>query len=141
MIPMEEMEGRMSGEAHRQLVRSAVDAGMNTFRLWGGGMYLPPAWYDACDEYGMLIYHDRACGRDRSAAPRLILPATRHAAPRTALRRARRSPKPRSSLPCAAEMFAQGNHGPHGSDIEAAEIRHVVRGLSHHPSGESIKQF
>ncbi len=64
MIPMEEMEGRMSGEAHRQLVRSAVDAGMNTFRLWGGGMYLPPAWYDACDEYGMLIYHDRACGRN-----------------------------------------------------------------------------
>ena len=39
-------------------------------------------------------------------------------------------------------MFAQGNHGPHGSDIEAAEIRHVVRGLSHHPSVaicESIK--
>jgi hypothetical protein len=90
MIPMEEMEGRMSGEAHRQLVRSAVDAGMNTFRLWGGGMYLPPAWYDACDEYGMLIYHD--------------------------------------------QMFAQGNHGPTGSATEAAEIRHVVRGLSHHPS-------
>ena len=59
MIPMEEMEGRMSGEAHRQLVRSAVEAGMNTFRLWGGGMYLPPSWYDACDEFGMLIYHDQ----------------------------------------------------------------------------------
>ena len=61
---------------------------------------------------------------------------------RPALRRARRSPGPRAFFPCAAEMFAQGNHGPHGSDIEAAEIRHVVRGLSHHPSVaicESIK--
>ena len=90
MIPMEEMEGRMSADAHRWLVRSAVEAGMNTFRLWGGGHYLPPAWYDACDEMGMLIYHD--------------------------------------------QMFAQGNHGPTVNDKQEAEIRHVVRGLSHHPS-------
>jgi hypothetical protein len=57
-IPMEELEGRMSGVAHRRLVQSAVDGGMNTLRVWGGGMFLPDAWYDACDELGVLVYHD-----------------------------------------------------------------------------------
>ena len=45
MIPMDELEGRMSAAAHRQLVRSAADAGMNTLRVWGGGIFLPRAWY------------------------------------------------------------------------------------------------
>ena len=58
MIPMEELEGRMNAEAHRQLVRSAVDGGMNTLRVWGGGMFLPDPWYDACDELGIIVYHD-----------------------------------------------------------------------------------
>ena len=58
MIPMEELEGRMDSVAHKILVKSSVDAGMNTLRVWGGGMFLPHAWYDACDEYGVLVYHD-----------------------------------------------------------------------------------
>jgi len=58
MIPMEELEGRMSSEAHRVLVRSAVDGGMNTLRVWGGGMFLPDVWYDACDDLGIIVYHD-----------------------------------------------------------------------------------
>ena len=45
MIPMDELEGRMSASAHRQLVRSAADGGMNTLRVWGGGIFLPRAWY------------------------------------------------------------------------------------------------
>ena len=51
MIPMEELEGRMSGIAHRQLVKSAADGSFNTLRVWGGGMFLPDAFYDAADEY------------------------------------------------------------------------------------------
>lgn len=58
MIPMEELEGRMSAEAHVQLVKNAVDGGLNTLRVWGGGMFLPDAWYDACDEMGIMVYHD-----------------------------------------------------------------------------------
>lgn len=58
MIPMEELEGRLSGPAHHQLVKSAVGANMNTLRVWGGGIFLPDAFYDACDELGILIYHD-----------------------------------------------------------------------------------
>ena len=44
MIPMEELEGRMSADAHTALVKNAVDGGMNTLRVWGGGMFLPDAW-------------------------------------------------------------------------------------------------
>ncbi|EDQ89184.1 uncharacterized protein MONBRDRAFT_8157 [Monosiga brevicollis MX1] len=60
MIPMEELEGRMNAEAHRQLVVSARDGGMNTLRVWGGGIFLPDVWYDTCDEMGILVYHDMA---------------------------------------------------------------------------------
>jgi hypothetical protein len=58
MIPMEELEGRHSDAAHRRLVQSAAEGGFNTFRLWGGGIFQHDAWYDACDDFGILIYHD-----------------------------------------------------------------------------------
>ena len=58
MIPMEELEGRMREDAHRRLVASARDARFNTFRVWGGGIFLPDAFYDACDEAGIMLYHD-----------------------------------------------------------------------------------
>jgi hypothetical protein len=54
-IPMEELEGRMRADAHRTMVQSAVDANMNTLRVWGGGMFMPDAWYDACDELGVMV--------------------------------------------------------------------------------------
>ena len=27
-------------------------------RVWGGGIFYPTAFYEACDEYGVLVYHD-----------------------------------------------------------------------------------
>ena len=60
MVPMEELEGRLTGAAHRILVKSSADAGMNTLRVWGGGIFLPTEFYDACDEYGVMVYHDMA---------------------------------------------------------------------------------
>ena len=58
MIPMDEMEGRLDADAHKIVVESAANAGLNTLRIWGGGMFLPDAWYDACDEHGIMVYHD-----------------------------------------------------------------------------------
>jgi hypothetical protein len=37
IVPMEELEGRLSADAYTTLVNSAADAHMNAFRVWGGG--------------------------------------------------------------------------------------------------------
>ena len=37
---------------------SASDAGFNTLRIWGGGIFLPDVFGDACDEKGIMLYHD-----------------------------------------------------------------------------------
>ncbi len=42
--------------AHR--LGLAADAGMNMIRVWGGGTYEKDAFYDSCDQLGMLIWHD-----------------------------------------------------------------------------------
>eukprot|EP00698_Gefionella_okellyi_P004282 TRINITY_DN13971_c0_g1_i1.p1 TRINITY_DN13971_c0_g1~~TRINITY_DN13971_c0_g1_i1.p1 ORF type:complete len:1022 (-),score=216.49 TRINITY_DN13971_c0_g1_i1:104-3169(-) len=58
MIPMEELEGRSNADAYRYLVSSARLANMNTLRVWGGGIFYYDAFYDACDEMGLMLYHD-----------------------------------------------------------------------------------
>jgi len=57
-IPMDQLEGRLLDEAHRIAVHSAAHANMNMIRIWGGGMVLPNAFYEACDEMGIMLYHD-----------------------------------------------------------------------------------
>lgn len=36
----------------------ACEAGMNTLRIWGGGLYGSRTLYDACDELGVLVWQD-----------------------------------------------------------------------------------
>jgi hypothetical protein len=57
-IPMDQLEGRLSSEAHKILVQSASKAHMNMMRVWGGGMVPLDSFYDTCDEEGIMIYHD-----------------------------------------------------------------------------------
>jgi len=58
VVPMDQLEGRLTDEAHRLAVQSAAAANMNMLRVWGGGAVLPKSFYDACDEFGILVYHD-----------------------------------------------------------------------------------
>eukprot|EP00659_Diplonema_papillatum_P007975 gene7975-12244_t len=58
LIPMEEFEGRQSAYAYAKLVEHAAAAHMNTFRVWGGGIFYPDVLYDACDRLGIVLYHD-----------------------------------------------------------------------------------
>jgi beta-mannosidase len=62
LIPMDEMEGRLSVDAHVAMLRSAADAHMNTLRVWGGGSYYPDVVYDTADELGLVMYHDAMWG-------------------------------------------------------------------------------
>ena len=40
------------------MIQSAVDANMNTLRVWGGGIYEPELFYKLCDELGILVWQD-----------------------------------------------------------------------------------
>lgn len=53
----------ISPRSHRARARLAdtfaqAEARFNTLRVWGGGMFLPKAFYDECDARGLLVYHD-----------------------------------------------------------------------------------
>ncbi|MCI5078283.1 glycoside hydrolase family 2 protein [Oricola sp.] len=57
-IPADALPGRITPEATRDLLQSAVDANMNMIRVWGGGRYEPDWFYDICDELGLLVWQD-----------------------------------------------------------------------------------
>ena len=41
--------------------RPARGAHMTMLRTSGGGIYEDPAFYDACDELGIVVWHDFTC--------------------------------------------------------------------------------
>ena len=42
----------------RDLVKLAKDANINLLRVWGGGVYERPEFYEACDEMGIMVWQD-----------------------------------------------------------------------------------
>ncbi len=57
-IPCDAMTARQTRDRYRDLLGSAKDANMNMIRLWGGGQFEDDNFYDTCDEFGILIWHD-----------------------------------------------------------------------------------
>jgi len=57
-VPADLLYSRVSAQRYRQLVQLAVQANFNTLRIWGGGLFADQALCDACDEMGVLIWHD-----------------------------------------------------------------------------------
>ena len=45
-------------EGWNGLVEDAVEANMNMLRVWGGGVYPPQSFFEACDEQGLLVWQD-----------------------------------------------------------------------------------
>ncbi len=63
-VPADCLPGRITDEKSRELVCDAAQANMNMVRVWGGGIYESEAFMDACDELGIMVWHDFmfACG-------------------------------------------------------------------------------
>lgn len=63
-IPDDSLLERITPARYRERVAQAADANMNMLRVWGGGIYEHDAFYEACDELGLLVWQDFmfACG-------------------------------------------------------------------------------
>ena len=63
-IPDDNLLNRISPARYRERVAQAVAANLTMLRVWGGGIYEDDAFYDACDELGVLVWQDFlfACG-------------------------------------------------------------------------------
>lgn len=57
-IPCDAFDSRQTPERYRDLLASAATANMNMIRVWGGGQFEKDAFYDICDELGILLWHD-----------------------------------------------------------------------------------
>ncbi len=63
-IPEDNLLGRVTPDRTRKLLLSAKEANFNAIRVWGGGHYPSDAFYDICDELGLVVWQDFmfACG-------------------------------------------------------------------------------
>ena len=57
-IPMDSRPQTYTRERYDKLLSDAVEANMNTLRVWGGGLYENEDFYELCDEKGILLWHD-----------------------------------------------------------------------------------
>ena len=57
-IPEDNILSRVTPERTRRLLEQCVAANFNCVRVWGGGYYPDDAFYDACDELGLLVWQD-----------------------------------------------------------------------------------
>lgn len=49
---------RISPERYRDEVRFHAEMNLRMIRVWGGALLERPEFYDACDEYGILVFQD-----------------------------------------------------------------------------------
>lgn len=57
-IPEDNILPRVTPERTRNLLQQAKDANFNCIRVWGGGNYPSDAFWDICDEMGLLVWED-----------------------------------------------------------------------------------
>jgi beta-mannosidase len=63
-IPADVFLNRVTPQKYQSLLKDCVEAKMNMLRVWGGGIYEAPEFYDLCDELGLTVWQDFmfACG-------------------------------------------------------------------------------
>jgi len=59
-VPLDSLPSRVTRARLRPRLEQARALGMNTLRVWGGGLYESDDFYDLCDELGLLVWQDFA---------------------------------------------------------------------------------
>ncbi|MHB9038592.1 MAG: beta-mannosidase [Armatimonadota bacterium] len=64
-VPADPFPSRITTEHYDRLIKLARDANINLLRCWGGGIYEPEAFWDACNRYGIMVSQDfqMACAK------------------------------------------------------------------------------
>jgi beta-mannosidase len=57
-VPADALYGSAPEARVRHLVELAASSGARLLRVWGGGLIETDAFYDACDEYGLLVWQE-----------------------------------------------------------------------------------
>lgn len=57
-IPEDNILSRVTPERTYNLLKQCKDAHFNAIRVWGGGNYPYDAFWDACDELGLMVWQD-----------------------------------------------------------------------------------
>lgn len=70
-IPDDCLLPRVTPERYRERLQQTREANIDLLRIWGGGIYETDAFYDACDELGILVWQDMllACATYPEADP------------------------------------------------------------------------
>ncbi len=57
-VPADILYGEVTDERYRALLQMARNAHMNALRVWGGGLREKRAFYETCDEMGLLVWQE-----------------------------------------------------------------------------------
>ncbi|MEU0128374.1 glycoside hydrolase family 2 protein [Streptomyces sp. NPDC006289] len=57
-IPDDVLPSRVTAGRYRARLTQAAEAGVDLVRVWGGGIYEDRAFYDVCDELGLMVWQD-----------------------------------------------------------------------------------
>ncbi|MFJ5079531.1 glycoside hydrolase family 2 protein [Streptomyces sp. NPDC088553] len=57
-IPDDVLPSRVTPERYRTRLTQAAEANIDLVRIWGGGIYEDNAFYDICDELGLMVWQD-----------------------------------------------------------------------------------
>ena len=57
-VPIDAIPGRVTREDYAELLHHARAANINLLRVWGGGLREKRAFYDLCDEMGILVWQE-----------------------------------------------------------------------------------
>jgi beta-mannosidase len=62
VVPFDSFPSRVTLAQQRRILQSAHDSNLNLVRIWGGGYYESDAFYDLCDELGLMVWQEFAFG-------------------------------------------------------------------------------
>ena len=57
-VPADSLLPRAVPDRYERLIEMAVDQNVNCLRVWGGGVYEDPLFYDLCDRHGIMVWQD-----------------------------------------------------------------------------------